>query len=99
VSVADSEKAKAVRMVRDGATYVAAAQVVGVSMWTVLRWCYRSGVRSVYGKLDRHRERAIVARIKSGEPYAAIGQDYGITRQRVHHIAKRNGVQRTEWPV
>ena len=39
------------------------------------------------------RDRVIVQRIRNGDTYEAIGNDCGITRQRVQQIAERYGVR------
>ena len=41
------------------------------------------------------RDRQILRRIQSGDTYSTIASDLGITRQRVHQIAKRHGLTGT----
>ena len=42
---------------------------------------------------ENARDRVIVQRIRNGDTYEAIGNDYGITRQRVQQIAEKYGVR------
>ncbi len=42
---------------------------------------------------ENARDQEIARRIESGDTYEAIGSDYGISRQRVHQIAEREGVR------
>lgn len=42
---------------------------------------------------ENDRDLEIVRRIREGDTYEAIGEDYGISRQRVHQIAGREGVR------
>ena len=42
---------------------------------------------------ENARDRVIVQRIRNGDTYEAIGNDCGITRQRVQQIADRYGVR------
>lgn len=47
-------------------------------------------------EIDKLRDKEIVRRFKSGETYDSIGIDYGICRERIRQILKRNGIDRTQ---
>lgn len=71
--------------------------VNGVSSRTGIPWqrvrkvLERNGIdwraRTPCGKTE-DRDRQIRARVKTGEPYGAIGRDFGLTRERVRQIVK-----------
>jgi hypothetical protein len=45
----------------------------------------------------KERDRRIILRVRDGETLRAIGASYGITRERVRQIARKQGVRSVRW--
>lgn len=84
----------------DGATGSELAEKYGVSTPTVLSRVRAAGVARRRGPRQGHgskrmcpdRDAAIAARRRSGETLQSIGDEYGLTRERVRQICQREGV-------
>lgn len=52
--------------------------------------------RADYLQMHRERRELIVAEVKAGKPYADIGRQFGVTRERVSQIAAKAGIARKQ---